>query len=91
MGIITPKVLSESAKATEKKRKKVRRPGVDLGACTMCGGCLEVAPVIFRFCEAGGFLEVCDLDYYDPELVDEAIKFCPEDCIYWEDDETGSD
>jgi ferredoxin len=37
-----------------------------------------------------GFLEVLDLDYYDPVIVAEAIKYCPEDCIYWEDDDSGS-
>ena len=89
MGIITPKALSESAKAAGKKKKIIRRPEIDLGACTQCGGCVEVAPEIFRFRERAGFLEVCELDYYDPELVAEAIKFCPEDCIYWQDDETG--
>ena len=62
-----------------------RRPTIDLGACTKCGGCLEVAPDIFRFNSAAGYLEVCDLDSYDEELVDEAIKNCPEDCIEWED------
>lgn len=74
----------------EKKRKINRRPEIDLGACSRCGGCVEVAPKIFRFREGTGFLEVCELDYYDPELVDEAIKFCPEDCISWEKDEIGS-
>jgi len=60
-------------------------PTVDLGACTKCGGCIEVAPDIFQFNSAAGYLEVCDLDSYDEELVDEAIKNCPEDCIEWED------
>ena len=64
----------------------MKKPAVDLGVCTKCGGCIEVAPKIFRFNEAAGFLEVCDLDYYDQGLVDEAIKNCPEDCIYWEQD-----
>ena len=63
-----------------------RRPSVDLGACSKCGGCIEVAPNIFRFSECGDYIEVCDLDYYDPGLVDEAIKYCPEDCIYWDQD-----
>ena len=48
---------------------------------------MEVAPEIFRLRDDSGFLEVLDLDYYDPALVAEAIKYCPEDCIYWEDDD----
>ncbi len=49
------------------------------------GGCIEVAPKIFKFNDAAGYLEVCELESYDQELVDEAIKNCPEDCIEWED------
>jgi len=66
---------------------KIRRPTVDLGSCSSCGVCLEVAPDILRFSESGGYLEVCDLDFYDQQAVNEAIKYCPEDSIYWEDDE----
>ena len=58
---------------------------VDLGACTKCGGCIEVAPDIFRLNESGGYIEVRDLAEYDEKLVDEAIKLCPEDCIEWEE------
>ncbi len=84
---MSSKALSKSVKAAGKIKKSTRRPGIDLGACTRCGGCVEIAPEVFRFCEGAGFVEVCELDWYNPELVDEAIKFCPEDCIYWEDDE----
>ena len=63
----------------------MRKPAVDIGVCTKCGGCIEVAPKIFRFNEAAGYLEVCDLEQYDKELVEEAIKICPEDCISWEE------
>lgn len=64
---------------------KNKRPAIDLGACSKCLGCLEIAPAIFRFSESGNYVEVCDLDFYDQEAVGEAIKYCPEDCIYWED------
>ena len=64
--------------------KKV--PTVDLTTCSRCGGCIAVAPAIFRFSESGGYVEVCDLDWYDEEVVDEAIKFCPEKSIRWEDE-----
>ena len=88
---MTPESLSEPVKAAEKARRASRRPEIDLGACSRCGGCIEVAPEVFRFCEGSGFVAVCDLDYYDAELVDEAIKFCPEDCIHWVEDAGGSD
>lgn len=61
-----------------------RQPSIDLGTCSKCGACLEVAPEVFVWSESGGYIEVCDLEYYDQELVDEAIKWCPENCIYWE-------
>lgn len=63
-----------------------KRPTVDLSSCSKCGGCIEVAPEIFRFSESGGYLEVCDLDHYEVEKVEEAMKFCPENCIYWEEE-----
>jgi ferredoxin len=59
-------------------------PTVDLTTCSRCGGCIELAPEIFRFSESGGYIEVCDLDHYDEAVVDEAIMFCPEDSIRWE-------
>jgi ferredoxin len=77
------RIISDNPVAEPARR--LRKPSIDLGACTRCGGCLEVAADIFRFNEAVGYLEVCDLDFYDRERVDEAIKNCPEDCIEWED------
>jgi ferredoxin len=32
-------------------------------------------------------MEVIELEQYPADLVDEAIKNCPEDCIFWEQDE----
>ena len=84
MGIRSPHKSSEMVKPTPIKTTP-QRPVIDLGACTKCGGCIEVAPEIFRFNEAGGYVEVQELSGYDQELVDEAIKICPEDCIEWED------
>ena len=72
-------------KETESINLKPQKPVIELSACTKCGGCIEVAPDIFQFNEAGGYIEVCDQAHYDQELVDEAIKICPEDCIEWED------
>ena len=41
--------------------------------------------LVFRMNEAG-YIEVIELPAYPEKEVDEAIKYCPEDCIDWEDD-----
>lgn len=64
----------------------LKRPIIDLGACSRCGACIEVAATIFSMSAIGSYIEVSDLGYYDPDLVEEAIRFCPEDCIYWDED-----
>lgn len=61
-----------------------RRPTLDLSECTDCDGCIEVCPGVFRRNPAG-YIEVEDLDLYPEECVEEAIRFCPADCIDWED------
>jgi len=59
-------------------------PVVDIGACTLCMGCVEVCPEVFRQNDAG-FIEVIERETYPEAAVDEAIKYCPEDCIDWEE------
>ena len=59
-------------------------PAVDLSRCSVCGVCIEVCPMVFRLNEAG-YIEVIELLSYPEADVDEAIKYCPEDCIYWEE------
>ena len=58
---------------------------VDIGQCSLCGGCIEVCPLVFRLNETG-FIEVSELSRYPETDVEEAIKYCPEDCICWEDE-----
>ena len=58
-------------------------PVIDIGACTLCMGCVEVCPEVFQLNDAG-YIEVRELQTYPQEAVDEAIKYCPEDCIGWE-------
>ena len=84
MGILFRQSISAKIESS-RLVKPLKRPTIDLGACTKCGGCIEVAPKIFKFNDAVGYLEVCELESYDQERVDEAIKNCPEDCIEWED------
>lgn len=63
-----------------------RYPSIDLGLCSDCRGCIEIAPQVFRYNPATGLMEVIELVEYPEDLVDEAIKNCPEDCISWDVD-----
>lgn len=63
----------------------MKRPVVELSDCTRCGVCVEVCPQVFSMNESG-FIAIADLESYPESEVDEAIKNCPEDCIYWEED-----
>ena len=60
-------------------------PVIDLSQCDLCGICTEVAPSVFRLSDAG-FVMVVDLMTYPEDDVDAAIRNCPADCIYWEED-----
>jgi len=48
-------------------------------------GCIEVCPEVFIQNDAG-YIEVIELETYPEAEVDEAIKYCPEDCIHWEEE-----
>ncbi len=59
---------------------------IDIGLCIECGGCVSIAPGIFRFNDHVGIMEVIDsLEKENVELVEEAMKNCPKKCIFWED------
>jgi len=47
-------------------------------------GCVEVCPEVFSQSDVG-FIVVADLDDYPQACVNEAIKYCPEDAIGWEE------
>ncbi len=61
-----------------------RYPSIDLSLCSYCMGCVEVAPQVFRYNSDTGLMEVIELANYPEDLVGEAMKNCPEDCIVWE-------
>jgi len=61
----------------------MKAPVVELSDCIECGICVELSPEVFRMNEAG-YVEVIDLSTYPQDAVDEAIKNCPADCIYWD-------
>lgn len=61
-----------------------KMPVVDLSACIRCGVCIDVCPAVFSETDAGIVL-VAELDDYPEAEVDDAIKNCPKDCIFWEE------
>lgn len=61
-----------------------KKPVVELSECTLCEVCVEICPSVFMLSDAG-FIEVVGLSDYPEPDVDEAIKNCPKDCIYWKD------
>ncbi len=63
----------------------MRKPSLDLAACTLCMGCVAVCPEVFSLNDAG-FIAVAELERYPEACVNEAIKYCPEDVISWEEE-----
>lgn len=70
-------------KKSNETTKTRKFPVIDLGRCSECRGCLEVAPDIFFYNSETGMLDIVELAEYPEELVAEAIKNCPKDCISW--------
>ena len=62
----------------------MKNPIVDIGTCTLCHGCIDMCPSVFRLDSGERYIEVADLDAYPVEAVNEAIKYCPVDAISWE-------
>lgn len=63
---------------------KMKIPIVELSDCIKCGVCEEICPAVFRL-NGAGFIDVIELSSYPEIEVNEAIKYCPADCIYWEE------
>ncbi|MFT5698833.1 MAG: ferredoxin [Desulforhopalus sp.] len=66
-------------------KKNLKFPAIDLSRCSDCRGCIEVVPKVFRYNSAMGMMEIVECAAYPLDLVDEAIKNCPKDCIYWDE------
>jgi ferredoxin len=60
----------------------MKKPLIELSDCISCGVCAEVIPEVFRFSDAG-YIEIADVATYPQDEVNEAIKYCPTDCISW--------
>jgi ferredoxin len=63
----------------------MKKPLVELSDCIACGVCAEVSPNVFRLNDAG-YIEIIELDTYPEDEVNDAIKYCPTDCISWIED-----
>lgn len=63
----------------------MKRPAIDLGTCILCEICVELAPHAFEINDSG-FVQVKPLGDYQDDDIHEAMKNCPKDCIFWEDD-----
>jgi ferredoxin len=61
-----------------------RIPVVELSDCILCGVCVDVCPDVFRDSDLG-YIEVVEMATYPEEEVEDAIRHCPKDCIYWEE------
>ena len=66
-------------------KKTKKKPAIDLSDCTRCGVCFDTSGTIFEMSDAG-FIQVVERADYPEDEVNEAIKYCPEDCIYWEEE-----
>jgi ferredoxin len=64
----------------------MKKPLVELSDCILCEVCVEVSPKVFSL-NAAGFIQVAELTSYPEIKVEEAIKNCPANCIYWIDDD----
>lgn len=71
-----------AAKLEKRLTRKMKVPVVELSDCIVCGVCVETCPEVFRLNDAG-YIEVLDLVDYSVFEVNDAIKYCPVDCIYW--------
>ena len=62
-----------------------RVPVLDLIRCSDCEACLDLCPEVFHRNPETGRIEAEDLSKYPEEAVQQAMAYCPKDCIDWED------
>ena len=76
-------VMRMAAKLEKQSTNKMKVPAVELSECIVCGACVETCPQVFRLNDAG-YIEVIELAAYPESDVNDAIKYCPVDCIHWD-------
>ena len=75
-------VTNTAAQSEKRLTNKMKVPVVELSECIVCGVCVETCPEVFRLNDAG-YIEVIDMEAFPESEVNDAIKYCPVDCIYW--------
>jgi len=63
----------------------MKNPAIELSDCIRCEICVELHPLVFQLTDAG-YIEITDKPDYDEAQIDEVIKYCPCNCVYWEDE-----
>lgn len=62
----------------------MKYPIIELSECILCGICEELSPTVFHVSDLG-YVQVTEFLEYPEEEVNDAIKYCPTDCIAWEE------
>ena len=57
-------------------------PEIELSNCILCEICTDCCPDVFRL-SAAGFVEVVELYKYPEADINEVIKNCKGNCIFW--------
>jgi len=60
----------------------MKKPEIDLTNCILCEICTDYSPSVFRL-NIAGFVEVLELEKYPEAEINEVIKNCPENCVFW--------
>ncbi len=63
----------------------MKKPEIELSECIRCGVCEAVCPQVFHLC-GNAYVRIAEMAVYPEAAVDEAIRNCPVDCIYWDGD-----
>ena len=61
---------------------RMKKPEIDLTNCVLCEICTDYCPSVFRL-NVAGFVEVLELEEYSEADINEVIKNCRGDCIFW--------
>jgi ferredoxin len=51
----------------------MKKPDIDIGACTLCMGCVESCPEVFRHNDAG-YIEIIELSEYPEQTALPGVK-----------------